>query len=428
MYNLCISEEGIMMGSYTKRWAAEVLREVLSFQRTAVVVGARQSGKTTMVRREMPVPAQYVTLDDPDFLSLSKNDPAFLVKMGGSACLVIDEIQKAPDLISRIKMQVDRDNRPAQFVLTGSADYRRLPQVTDSLAGRTVFIRLRGMTEAEARGKQPVFLKNMFDRNIPSLGKLETCSKKDAFELALKGGYPAAKELPPKDRSRYFESYIESQIQHDLSQNWNMVRLGALRDLLRYAAIYSSKLLNISEISSRVEASRQTVTGYLKSLEAMYLIDTLPAWLHNDYVVGSKVPKLFMNDTGLLAYFHNIQSADFLLNDIKAMSDIGGKLFETWVYNQIAAEVSLNPGWRISHFRNGNRQEIDFMIEDSQGRLLGIETKSSETLGAEDAKHLRWFAERARHPFTGIVLYAGNNITSFGNGVYGVPYSALWPN
>ncbi len=414
------------MVGYTKRWAAAVLREVLAFQRTAVVVGARQSGKTTMVRQEMPVPAEYLTLDDPDFLNLSESDPGFLVRMGGEKCLVIDEIQKAPGLISRIKMQVDSDNRPAQYVLTGSADYRRLPQVTDSLAGRTVFIRLRSMTEAEARGKQPVFLKKMLDRAIPSLGELDKCSKKDAFDLAIKGGYPAARELSHQARWRYFESYTESQVQHDLSQNWNMVRLGALRELLRYTAIYSSKLLNISEISSRVEASRQTVTGYLKSLEAMYLIDTLPAWLHNAYDIGSKVPKLFMNDTGLMAYFHNIQSADTLLNDIRAMADIGGKLFETWVYNQIAAEVSLNPGWRISHFRNGNRQEIDFMIEDSQGRLLGIETKSSETLDTKDARHLKWFAGRVRHPFTGIVLYAGNNITSFGDGVYGVPYSALW--
>ncbi len=414
------------MSGYIKRWAATVLADVLSFQRTAVVVGARQCGKTSMVRHEMPVPAEYLTLDDSDYLQLAKTDPVFFLNRVAAGCLVIDEIQKAPELISRIKMKVDADNRPAQYVMTGSADYRRLPQATDSLAGRTAFIRLRGMTEAEMRGKPPVFLKKMFERTLPSLGQLDRCSKKEVFDLAIKGGYPLVRQLSPQARWRYFESYIESQIQHDLSQNWNMVRLGALRELLRYTAIYSSKLLNITEISSRIEASRQTVASYLKALEAMYLIDSLPAWLHSDYDVGGKVPKLFMNDTGMMAYFHNIHSSDNLLSNLEAMADIGGKLVETWVYNQIAAEVSLRAGWRISHFRNGNRQEIDFMIQDDQGRLLGIEVKSSESLNSDDAKHLKWFADRSKHPFTGIVLYAGNTVTSFGKGCYAVPYSALW--
>ena len=414
--------------SYTKRWAAQVLAEALSFQRSAVVVGARQCGKTTLVRHEMPVPSQYVTLDNDTTLKSAVEDPAYFVKTAKEKCLVIDEIQKAPRLISEIKMRIDEDNRIAQYVMTGSADYRKLPQTTDSLAGRSIFIRLRGMTEAEAQGKPPAFLKKAFDRDFPGLGECAPCSKKDLFELVLKGGYPQARTMPANARWRYFESYAQAQIQHDLAENWNLNRFRALQTLLEYAGIYSSKLLNVQELCSRLGTTRQTINNYLMALEAMYIIDRLPPWLHKDYDIGSKTPKLFMADTGLMAYLLNIRHAGELLPDSYQpdIADISGKLVETWVYNQLAAEIDLYPGWRISHLRNKNKQEIDFMVEGGRNKLIGIEVKSAESVSTEDFRHLKWFAKHAKHPFTGIVLYAGNQIGSFGDGCYALPYSALW--
>ncbi len=414
------------MEKYTKRWMASVLQKVLSFQRTAVVIGARQSGKSTLVRHEMPVESVYVTLDDEDNFNDAKNDVRFFLRQGKDKCLVIDEIQKVPRLISEIKMRVDMDNRPAQFVMTGSADYRKLPQSTDSLAGRTVFVRLRTMAEAEARGKQPLFLENAFKHEFPSISQLEPCSKEALFNLAIAGGYPQARTLSQEERFFFFNSYAQAQISHDLAENWDLKRFGALDTLLHYTAAYSSKLENILDISKKIPAARPTVTDYLKALEAMFLVDRVPAWHHKDYDIGSRKPKLFMTDTGLMAYLLRVPSAKKLLSDRILMADTGGKLAETWVYNQLASEMDTHAGWKISHLRYNNKQEIDFMIESMEGDLMGIEVKSAETLNTEDAKNLRWFKQKSRHPFTGLIIYAGNNLMSFGDGIYGVPYSAFW--
>lgn len=414
--------------AYIKRWGAAVLDSALSFQRTAVIVGARQCGKTSLVRNEMPVSSRYVTLDNSLTLRNAKEDPALFVKQAKDECLVIDEIQKAPELISEIKMRVDEDNRNAQFVMTGSADYRRFPQTTDSLAGRSVFIRLRGMTEAESREKAPVFIEKAIAHEFPSLGEIPTCSKAEILELVIAGGFPQARQMPADMRWRYFESYAQAQIKHDLAENWNLNRFSSLPTLLQYMGIYSSKLLNIQDICTRLSASRHTIIDYLAAFEAMYIIDRVSAWMHVDYDIGSKTPKIFMTDTGLMAYLLNIRHVDELMSAEydKNIADLGGSLVESWVYNQLAAEVDLHPAWRISHLRNRNKQEIDFMIECGRTKLLGIEVKSAESVNSGDFRHLKWFAKNSKHDFTGIVLYAGRQIGSFGDGCYAVPFSMLW--
>ena len=414
--------------TYIKRWEANILKSVLSFQRTAVIVGAHQCGKTSLVKNEMPVLSKYVTLDDSLTLHNAKEDPSLFVKQAINQCLVIDEIQKAPSLISEIKMRVDEDNRCAQFVMTGFADYRKLPQATDSLAGRSVFIRLRGLTEAEARGKPPIFVENAITRTFPTMSEIPFCSKADLLELILAGGFPQARQLSADMRWRYFESYAQAQIQHDLAENWNLNRFTSLPILLQYMGIYSSKILNIQNICTRLGASRHTINDYLAAFEAMYIIDRVPSWMHVDYDIGSKTPKVFMTDTGLMSYLLNIRYVNELMPDEynKNIADLTGNLVESWVYNQLVAEVELHPGWRIAHFRNKNKQEIDFMIECGRTKLLGIEVKSAESVNSDDFKHLKWFAKNSHHDFTGIVLYAGNQVGHFGDGCYAVPFSAFW--
>lgn len=414
------------MAGYISRWEADLLAKALSFQRIAVVVGPRQSGKTTMVKSQMPVPSLYRSLDDAGVLENAAFDSKYFVRAGGEKCLVIDEIQKLPELIGEVKMRVDEDNRPAQFVLTGSADYRSLPHVTDSLAGRSIIVRLRGFTEAEIQKCSPVFLERAFKQDFPLSTELAPCGREDIYFRILKGGYPQVQALPDDMRGMFFKSYLEAQVSHDLSENWDLNRFGSLNLLLHYFAVYSSKLVNIREVCSRLGTTHPTVRNYLNALKAMFLIDELPAWLHKDYDIGSKVPKLFMTDTGLMAYLLRIHHVEDLLENPVKTADVAGKLMETWVYNQLMPEIELHYDWQISHLRNGNRQEIDFMVENGAGHLLGIEVKSSETVRADDARHLKWFAKRAKSPFTGIVIYAGSHVLSFGDGCYAVPYSAFW--
>ena len=190
-------------------------------------------------------------------------------------------------------------------------------------------------------------------------------------------------------------------------------------------AAYSSKPMNIQEICRRVQGNALTISSYIQAFETMYLLDELPAWESKDYKIGSKTPELFLTDSAWMAHLLGIHRPEDLLSSYEKMANDGGKLVETWAYTQLIAEVELNPMWTMYHFRNKNKQEIDFLIVDEKNRILGVEIKAAETINSEDFKHLRWFSSQVED-FRGIVLYAGKNVLSFGSGLYAVPFSAMW--
>lgn len=409
------------------RWASDTLRKGLAFQRAVLLVGARQSGKTTLVRKQCPLDAKYTTLDEEISLMAALNDPHFFVRQANKACLIIDEIQKAPGLISEIKRQVDSDSRLGQYILTGSADYRKLPKANqaDSLAGRIVISRLRTLTQGEINGVKAGFLENAFKKRFPHQDVLQPCSREKIYELAIRGGYPQSIYFDEEQRSLYFQSYVNSQILYDLTKTWDLRRYKDLGYLLSILAVFSSKPLNIQDLCRKLSGNSITISSYLSALEVMYLIDELPAWESRDYRIGSKTAKIFLTDTGLMAHLLKIRNPSNLLQSQEKMSNQGGNLVETWVYNQLAAEVDLHPLWNMYHFRNKNNQEIDFLVENDHGDLLGVEVKASESVNLGDFRHLQWFSKFAPG-FIGVVLYAGNELLSLGNGMFAVPFSALW--
>ena len=216
------------------RWAAQLLGKGLTFQRAALVVGPRQCGKTTLVRQQCPITALYTTLDSEVSLLSARGDPRFFVRQAPDQCLIIDELQKAPSLIAEVKRCVDEDNRPAQFILTGSADYRKLPVANDadSLAGRVIILRLRTLSRAEQLGASPCFLENVFNHRFPSQKALEPCSRRKVYQWAIEGGYPQTLGFDSETRGLYFNSYVESQILYDLTKTWDLRRYKDLDQLL----------------------------------------------------------------------------------------------------------------------------------------------------------------------------------------------------
>ncbi len=409
------------------RWLTAALTKGLSFQRAALLVGARQSGKTTLVREQCPIPSQFVTMDDAATLLAARGDPHFFLNQHEDSCLVIDEIQKAPSLISEVKRHVDEDNHPGQFILTGSADYRKLPSAenADSLTGRVVVLRLRTLSRAEKLGANPVFLQNAFNERFPKTSAFEPCSRRRVYSWAIEGGYPQTFGFSPEERNTYFKGYVDSEILYDLTKTWDLRRYKDLERLLEIFAAYSSKPLNIQDICRKLKGNAQTITTYLNALQSMFLIDELPAWESKDYRIGSKTPKIFISDSGLMAHLLKIYTPENLLASQEKMANEGGKLVETWAYAQIMAEADLHALWSVHHLRNRNNQEIDFLIRDENNLYLGIEIKAAESVNSDDFRHLRWFSQQV-HNFVGIVLYAGKDLLSIGNGLYAVPFSAMW--
>ena len=408
-----------------RRWTDKLLQSTLKTHRVACVIGCRQTGKTTLVKQNISTPTIYQTLDSDATRAAAEQDPTFFVRRPHETCLVIDEIQKVPSLIGEIKIAVDNNPSKGQYIIMGSADYRKLPYAKESLAGRVGFVRVRTFTEGELRGIKNLFLDSLFRGQIPYSCQYDECNKPLIVKLALAGGFHEAQTLDVDGRAQWFEFYLQ-QIILDMRDQWGVRKLNRIREMFIHVASFSSRPFVVRRLSQQLNAAWQTVNTYFFAIEAMYLVDTVPAWAFKDYDRPGLTPKLFMTDSGLMGHLLGIYDAEKLVNDLELSANEGGKLVETWAYNQLIPEVELHPRWELHHLRTKSH-EIDFLITNEDNKMLAIDIKSGESVSNTDFRHIRWFQEMfGDDSCTGIVLYAGNEVRSFGNRCYAIPLAAMW--
>ncbi len=409
-----------------KRWTQKSLELKLATHRIVSVVGSRQSGKTTLLL-EMPISNQiFKSLDLQSTFLEAKADPSFFVRRNSDAVMIIDEIQKVPALIGEIKFVVDRNQQKGQYIISGSSDYRKLPQANESLAGRVGFVRVRTFTEAEKRGKAPGFLKALFEGKLPFSLNFD-CNKPLVLECALAGGFPEVREIAePESRTSWYRDYLANQVLLDLRDQWGVRKKNTIEQVLSCVATLSSRPLIKARLASEFKLAWETLNTYLSAIEALYLVDMVPGWAKKDSDCPGISPKPFMTDSGLMAHLLKIYRPEDILNNSERSQNEGGKLIETWVYNQLASELDLNPEWNIYYFRS-RAHEIDFMVSNERGHLLGIEVKASESISSDDFRHLQWMQKLlGDENFTGIVLYAGDTVRSGGKGCFALPMASLW--
>ena len=402
------------------RWQKDSIRKILKVRRVVVISGPRQSGKTTLAKQVATKKDIFRTLDDDALLKVALSDPlGFVRHVKGT--LIVDEIQKAPSLLTAIKQVVDANNTPGQFLLTGSADIRTLPAVSDSLAGRISHTRLRTLTMGELLGKRPSFIEKAFSRDWSS--QIKDFDKSAIIALAFRGGYPEVIKLPNASRERWHMDYLDSLLSRDLRDIANIQRHDAMRGLLNVLAAWSSKLMDISGICGKLAATRMTVESYINALLAMHLFEKLPPWVKTDYDRAGRREKIFATDTGLMANLLQWQLDDVLLD-----ADRSGKIVKTFVFNELAAQIDLYEGYRFYHYRDRLNREIDFIIENNRGELLGIEVKAGTSFSSNDCRHMIWFKNNIvpGKIFTGIVLHSGQDTLPLGENMYAVPIAALW--
>jgi len=188
---------------------------------------------------------------------------------------------------------------------------------------------------------------------------------------------------------------------------------------------WSSKLMDISSISSGLAIKRPTVESYINALQALYLIEEVQPWSESDYARIAKHSKLFMTDCGLMSSL-----LKWNLEQVRLNTDKVGKIIETFIFNELVAQIenSNNESYELFHYRDREKREIDFLIEREDGALLGLEVKASSTIMSNDFRHLKWFSKNLaeKRPFIGIVLYTGEAVLSFGASMWGVPMGMLW--
>ena len=403
-----------------QRWQEKSIKEALNSRRVVILSGARQCGKTTTSKTIVDKDCIYRTLDDTTLLQAAQSDPQNFIKHSKKT-MVIDEVQRVPELITAIKKVVDEDTRYGQYLLTGSVNLQTLPTVKESLAGRVKKIRLRPLTQGEIVKNKPNFLNRLLHRDFVDNHDYD---KESLLKLMFKGGYPEPLFMESsKERTSWHKDYLNTIIEYDLKDIANIKRQDSLKDLMAIIASFSSKFIDKSKITSSMGVANQTLDSYLGVLENTYLVDKLMPYLKTDYERVNKQSKYFVSDTGLMCSVLNWKIDDLILD-----ADKTGKLFETYIYNQIIAQVDLeNLDYSLYHYRDREKREIDFIIQDSNN-IYGIEVKSGTLISRDHFKHLKWFKNnlvKDKH-FVGIVLYSGENVASFGEDLYAVPINNLW--
>jgi predicted AAA+ superfamily ATPase len=399
-----------------KRSLQPKLENVIAVSPVTLLTGPRQSGKTTLVKEiAEKYNFSYVTFDDLNYLSSAKNDPIGFIA-GIKKPVIIDEVQRVPEIFLAIKQDVDENRHAGRYLLTGSANPLLIPRLGDSLAGRMIILNLYSLSQGELQNKYERFIEHIFSNEPLYDLKWDPISKDDLFRLIDIGGYPSVQNLDCEQRELWFNSYITTILYRDVQELANITGLTEFPQLLKLLATRVGNLLNVAELSRSIGIPTPTLHRYLALLETLFMTKFQPAHSGNLGKRLVKAPKINFFDTGFLSYLidHNFNA-------------LGGVL-ENFVFSQLVKQATwCKNRVNIFHYRSVNGIEIDIILEDAAGNVVAIEVKSAQTVTPKDFKGLEHLANELGDKFIkGIVLYTGANFTPFGKKLFALPVSALW--
>lgn len=398
-----------------------IVETALADTRVVLLAGPRQAGKTTLARQFAGPERAYFTLDDAGTLDAAKTDPVGFIR--GINRAVIDEVQRAPELILAIKESVDRDDTPGRFLLTGSANLATVPAIADSLAGRMAVVSLLPFAQAEIRSTPGRLLDRLFAGEEPMADENAVFGD-DLLDTVVRGGYPEVlHRTTPARRIAWLEDYVALILDRDVRDVANIDQLDRLPRLLDVLAEHAGQLVNHSSFGAALGLSSVTAHKYLAILERLFLVKTLPPWSNNRLSRLIKTPKLHFLDSGLLAALRE--------DEVDALGENRtrfGALLESFVFSEFLKLASWSRHrLTFSHYRTKDKDEVDLVIEDRRGRIIGIEIKASATVRADDFRGLRQLQEAVGDRFIrGLVLHDHDRVTPFGEKLRAAPLSVLW--
>lgn len=404
------------------RYLKEKILNSLDASPIVLLTGGRQTGKTTLMKEiALERKFEFITLDNLRYLSSAREDPMGLLEQFDNP-LIIDEVQRAPELALPIKLKVDEARRPGMYALTGSSNPLVAPLLNDSLAGRMFILHLWPLSQAELRKTAPTFLEMLFAEKWQAR-KYERWDKKEMIASLLQGGYPPVQTLSSEMREEWFNNHLRTLLERDIQDLAHIRKLEELPNLMQLLANRSSALTNVAELSRTIKIPNTTLNIYLTLLEALFLVVRQPAWHKNQTKKITKSPKTYVVDPGIMAYLIGADEKRLL-----SFPAILGMLLETFVVVEIKKLMSWSP-FRLQsyHYRTATGIEVDLLLENRAGQIVGIEIKSSETVRPDDFNGLRHLQEQLGDIFVrGIVLYPGADVVPFGDRLYALPLSSLF--
>lgn len=406
------------MTPYIRRELATSVASALRSMPVVIVTGLRQSGKSTFLLRDAALRGRrYVSLDDYATLEAARRDPDAL--FGHGAAITIDEAQKCPDLLMAVKRAVDRDRTPGRFLLSGSANFALLKGVSDSLAGRALYLTLHpfSLRELHDRIDQKPFIPDFFDHP-------RRCERISGLPMDLEkirlGGLPPVVLGEPKQAAIWFKGYEQTYLERDLREFTRVSDVLAFRSLLRLAALRTGQLMNISDMARDARLNTATASRYLGYLELSFLIHRLPPYLSNRASRLIKSPKLYISDAGLASYLAGVTSWR-----VDADESMRGALMETYVAVQLISILETQmPDARLHFWNIQGRHEVDFVIEKRRS-ALAIEVKAATQWRDRDLSGLKAFLATTPQCRAGILAYMGKEMVSLGERLWAVPMGLL---
>jgi len=406
-----------------------IRQEILDCLRASPVVflnGPRQAGKSTLVQdiANTELPAEYVTFDSTVQMMAAVNSPESYLRERKQS-LIIDEVQLVPEIFRALKVIVDELRHKSEtrvvgkFLITGSANILALPQLSDSLVGRMQVMTLYPFSGAEALGTENLFIDSLFNTNFHINN--QDINLKDVICAAT---FPEISSASAKDYNHWFDSYITTLLQRDVRALAEIDKLRVMPNLLRILANRAGCLMNNADLARDAGLNAVTFNNYKTLLKMLFLVIEIPPWYRNIGKRLVKSPKVYLIDTLMLCHL--------LAYDIdklqKNRPEIFGHVLENFVATEIIKQMSIaNNGSKLYHFRTSDNKEVDFLIERPDGKLVGIEVKSRDSVNKKDFEGLSVLKTSTKKDFVcGVVLYSGKDIVPFGEKLWAIPISTLW--
>jgi predicted AAA+ superfamily ATPase len=405
---------------YYERWITPILQDAIRDHAVIVLTGARQVGKSTLLLNAEPFRNwRFQTLDELDVLEQARTNPESL--WAGANQIILDEVQKASELLPAIKRAVDRNPGKIRFVLSGSANLLLMKQVSESLAGRAVYFVLDPMSFGETQQKPlPNLLPQLLDGNFPEEVTLPEAPP-DTADILLRGFMPPLLTLDSSQSwTRWWDGYVTTYLERDLRQIAQIDALLDFRRLMQLVALRSAQLLNQSEVARDARLSQPTVHRYLNLLETTHLFERLPAYTSSRTTTLLKSPKAFINDTGLAVFLSGYYDVDGL----RKARELGA-FFETFLYHHLRVLTRLmTPQGRLYFWRTRAGTEVDFVIEHGK-RVAAVEVKSTTSLTYDDIAGLRVFLKEHPKTSAGILVHSGRAVKRMDERIIAIPWTML---
>lgn len=365
-----------------KRTAEEHLLKLAKTFRAVAIVGPRQSGKTTLVK-ECFKDKPYLSFENINTINRFKADPEHFMHQYREGC-ILDEVQRVPEIFSFLQTEIDQSNKKGRFILTGSANFTLMHSVSQTLAGRMVFLDLLPMSMAEINSAKSNLYKNQWEHYV------------------WRGGYPEAAQLK-SNLHNWFDAYLRTYVERDIRQLKTIDNIPAFQRLIYLCAGRVGQQINFASLANEVGVNATTVQSWIDALQKNYVIHLLKPYHNRFNKRVIKAPKLYFTDTGLVCWLLSIYTPA----EIDKVSMYKGALFENFIINELLKN-RLNKGLRnnLYYFRDSNGNEVDVIIDNGKEQIA-IEIKSAKTIASDFFKGLDYWKKLSGNK-KGILIYTGN--------------------